>query len=123
MLPETVFHALPFGNVKRDAHHAIRLSGCFKIHLPAGGYPSDASVGGYDPVVDQEALPGVKRLLHSMVDPFMILGMNYLEEAFIVQLLIRGEMKQLPGFFRNPDTTGVNIHAPQAGPRSIGRQT
>jgi hypothetical protein len=48
--------------------------------------------------------------------------MNYLEKTFIVQLFIRSKLKEFPGPCRNPDSAGVNLHAPQARPRSIGRQ-
>jgi hypothetical protein len=91
--------------------------------VPACGYPSDASVEEYDPVIAQEVLPGLECLLHSQFDLLMILGMNYLEQTFIVQLFIRGKMKQLPAFWCKPDMTGVRLHDPQARPRGICRQT
>ena len=105
---ELLLHLLAFGDVKRQAHDAIRLSGRFQIALSTGDNPSDASIREHDPVIAEKISPDRSACCTSWLNPVPILGMDHPEVTFIGNLFIRGKMKQLPALWRNPDLFRVD---------------
>ena len=78
-------HLLAFGDVKRQAQSCDpALRSISDKALPAGHNPSDASIREHDPVIAVKVLSGLECVLHLLVDPVPILGMDHPEVTFIV---------------------------------------
>ena len=85
-------------------------------------YPALGAVRPDDAKLQAECRTRLRGLFEGLADALAILGVDHLEEALIVQLVRRRELKQVSQLGCRPDPPGVEVQTPQTRPRRIHRQ-